>query len=60
MMAPTDILAKQHYETALKLFKNLNIKIGYLSGKLLPKEKTTKKAFKWRNRYSYKNTFPFL
>ena len=43
MMAPTDILAKQHYETALKLFKNLNIKIGYLSGKLLPKEKKTTK-----------------
>ena len=39
LMAPTDILAKQHYETAINLFKDINIKIGYLSGKLLTKEK---------------------
>jgi ATP-dependent DNA helicase RecG len=33
LMAPTEILAKQHYDLALKIFKYSNIKIDFLSGK---------------------------
>ena len=33
LMAPTEILAKQHYELCTKLFKNTSIKIAFLSGK---------------------------
>ncbi|PDH19457.1 MAG: ATP-dependent DNA helicase RecG [Pelagibacterales bacterium MED-G40] len=33
IMAPTEILAKQHYNFASKLFKNNNIKIDLLTGK---------------------------
>ena len=33
IMAPTDILAQQHYTLCLKIFKNENLKIEYLSGK---------------------------
>lgn len=36
MMAPTEILAKQHYHTLRELFKNTDIKIGLLSGSILP------------------------
>ncbi len=32
LMAPTEILAKQHYKTALKLFNGENINVEYLSG----------------------------
>ena len=32
-MAPTEILAKQHYELAIDLFKTTNINIGLISGK---------------------------
>ena len=32
-MAPTEILAKQHYELAKKIFKNTNFKIDFLTGK---------------------------
>ncbi len=39
LMAPTEILAKQHYETITELCKNTEIKIGMLTGKLRPKEK---------------------
>lgn len=39
MMAPTEILAKQHYETFKKYFKNYKYKIVYLSGKLTSKER---------------------
>ncbi len=39
LMAPTDILAKQHYELSKKIFKNSQIKISYLSGKSDPKER---------------------
>lgn len=31
-MAPTEILAKQHYESFVKLFKNLPVNIGLLTG----------------------------
>ena len=33
LMAPTEILAKQHYKLALKVFKNTNIKVDFLTGK---------------------------
>ncbi len=33
LMAPTEILSKQHYKLALEIFKNTNIKIQFLSGK---------------------------
>ena len=33
LMAPTEILSKQHYKLALEIFKNSNIKIQFLSGK---------------------------
>lgn len=39
LMAPTEILAKQHYETITELCQNTEIKIGLLTGKLRPKEK---------------------
>ncbi|ADH61062.1 ATP-dependent DNA helicase RecG [Thermoanaerobacter mathranii subsp. mathranii str. A3] len=39
MMAPTEILAKQHYSTLKELFKNTDIKIGLLSGSLSPSNK---------------------
>ena len=38
-MAPTEILAKQHYELAKKLFKSTNVRISFLTGKTKPKEK---------------------
>ena len=39
LMAPTEILAIQHYENIKKLFKNYNINIALLTGKLKAKEK---------------------
>lgn len=38
-MAPTEILANQHFENAVNLFKDLNIKVGLLTGKMSQKEK---------------------
>ena len=32
-MAPTEILAQQHFKTVAELLKNFNVKIGYLTGK---------------------------
>ncbi len=32
-MAPTEILAQQHFKTVTELLKNFNVKIGYLTGK---------------------------
>ncbi len=40
-MAPTEILAAQHFKTALKWLKPLGIKISLLTGKTKQKEKTT-------------------
>lgn len=37
LMAPTEILARQHYQNIIKLFPNL--KVGLLTGKLKAKEK---------------------
>jgi len=39
LMAPTEILAKQHYNLACKLFKSTNIRISFLSGSSDSKEK---------------------
>lgn len=39
LMAPTEILAIQHYENAINLFKNTDFKIALLTGKTSSKEK---------------------
>ena len=39
LMAPTEILAKQHYETITELCAGTGIKVGLLTGKLKAKEK---------------------
>ncbi|MGN1337555.1 MAG: ATP-dependent DNA helicase RecG [Candidatus Coprovivens sp.] len=39
MMAPTEILATQHYENMTKLFKDYDIKIGLLLGSMKKSEK---------------------
>lgn len=39
LMVPTEILAKQHYETIKELCENTEIQVGLLTGKLKPKEK---------------------
>ncbi len=39
MMAPTEILAKQHYTSLTKLFKNTSLKIELLTGSLSIKDK---------------------
>ena len=33
LMAPTEILARQHYNLALKIFKSTNVKVNFLAGK---------------------------
>lgn len=38
-MAPTEILARQHYESLLKLFDNTNIQIGLLTGSMKKTER---------------------
>lgn len=39
LMAPTEILARQHYQTLLHFFKGTSIKVGLLTGSLSVKEK---------------------
>ena len=39
MMAPTEILAKQHFELSKKIFKSTNVTIDFLIGKTKPKDK---------------------
>ena len=39
LMAPTEILAAQHYETAQRLLEPLGIKCGLLTGSLTPKNR---------------------
>lgn len=38
-MAPTEVLARQHYKNACDLFKDTNFKVGLLTGKMILKEK---------------------
>ena len=38
-MAPTEVLAHQHYKNACDLFKDTNFKVGLLTGKMTLKEK---------------------
>ena len=38
-MAPTEVLARQHYKNACDLFKDINFKVGLLTGKMTLKEK---------------------
>ena len=39
LMAPTEILASQHYQTLLSFFKDTDVKIALLTGSLTNKEK---------------------
>lgn len=39
LMAPTEILAEQHYQNAISLCKNTGMRIGILTGKMKIKEK---------------------
>lgn len=39
LMAPTEILAEQHYASLSKLFEPLGIRVGLLTGSMTPKEK---------------------
>lgn len=39
MMAPTDILTTQHYETAKALLQPFGVRVGLLKGKMTPTEK---------------------
>ena len=41
LMAPTEILAKQHYDLAKKIFRSTNVNIKFLTGKSDSKEKNT-------------------
>ena len=41
LMAPTEILAEQHYQQFVKWLKPLNIEVGFLKGKLAAKDKRT-------------------
>ena len=38
-MTPTEVLSIQHYQNAIKLFKDTNFKVGLLTGKMRAKEK---------------------
>lgn len=37
MMAPTEVLAAQHYESAVKLMEPLGVRVGFLAGSLTAK-----------------------
>lgn len=39
LMAPTTVLAKQHYKDAVELFEPLGIKVGLLTGEMTQKQK---------------------
>ncbi|NUM87780.1 MAG: ATP-dependent DNA helicase RecG, partial [Bdellovibrionales bacterium] len=39
LMAPTEILAEQHYQTAQKIFQGTGVNVGYLAGSLPRAEK---------------------
>lgn len=39
LMAPTEVLAEQHYNNAINVFENTSLKVGLLTGKMTLKEK---------------------
>lgn len=39
LMAPTEVLAEQHYQSFLKILKDTEIRIGFLSGRLTEKKR---------------------
>ena len=39
LMAPTEILSRQHYDLSKKIFKDINIRIDFLTGKTDYKKK---------------------
>ena len=41
LMAPTEILAEQHYASLSKLLAPLGVRVGLLTGSMTPKEKTS-------------------
>ena len=43
LMSPTEILARQHYELAKELFKNININLEFITGKLILGKKEIQK-----------------
>ena len=52
LMAPTEILAKQHYNLATKIFKSTGVNIEFLTGKSDSKKKiNSKKLVKWQNKF---------
>ena len=44
LMAPTEILAHQHYDTLRELLAPLGVRVGFLSGRLTKKERTAAAA----------------
>ncbi len=46
LMAPTEILAEQHYETFTKILSDLGIKIGLLSAKITSSKKKREEIYK--------------
>ena len=44
MMAPTEILARQHYDYLCELLTPLGVRVGFLSGRLTKKERTAMDA----------------
>ncbi|MCM1052500.1 MAG: ATP-dependent DNA helicase RecG [Ruminococcus sp.] len=41
LMAPTEVLARQHYESAIKFFEAFNVRVGLLVGSMTKKEKAS-------------------
>ena len=58
LMAPTEILAKQHYNLAIKTFKSTDVNIKFLTGKSDTKEKKLiqKELIGWKNKFFNWNT----
>ena len=57
-MAPTEILANQHYQLAKKLFKKTNVNLNILTGKTNYKEKIKfYQCLKIKYKFCFWNTF---